>query len=177
MLTPGTVPRPPITFRLVVPASQCGSLIGTIIILNWSWPYSAIIDYGLVRMDCAVQNWFANSQGLAVQYNVYGTMDGQGWALTVPLFNGVSWTVLYSTIQHLKAGWLICYASILSLILYSFFKINFSLYIFLSGKGGSKIKEIREITGASVQVKTIKSLLKNTFIFKSVYLCKKCRRP
>ena len=28
MITPGTVPRPPITFRLVVPASQCGSLIG-----------------------------------------------------------------------------------------------------------------------------------------------------
>jgi len=28
LLSPGTVPRPPITFRLVVPASQCGSLIG-----------------------------------------------------------------------------------------------------------------------------------------------------
>ena len=28
MISPGTVPRPPITFRLVVPASQCGSLIG-----------------------------------------------------------------------------------------------------------------------------------------------------
>ncbi len=27
-MTPTTVPRPPITFRLVVPASQCGSLIG-----------------------------------------------------------------------------------------------------------------------------------------------------
>jgi len=28
LLSPGTVPRPPISFRLVVPASQCGSLIG-----------------------------------------------------------------------------------------------------------------------------------------------------
>merc|ERR1712110_61381 len=28
LISPGTVPRPPITFRLVVPASQCGSLIG-----------------------------------------------------------------------------------------------------------------------------------------------------
>jgi len=28
LLSPDTVPRPPITFRLVVPASQCGSLIG-----------------------------------------------------------------------------------------------------------------------------------------------------
>ena len=28
LVTPTTVPRPPITFRLVVPASQCGSLIG-----------------------------------------------------------------------------------------------------------------------------------------------------
>ena len=28
LLSPGTVPRPPITFRLIVPASQCGSLIG-----------------------------------------------------------------------------------------------------------------------------------------------------
>jgi len=28
LITPMTVPRPPITFRLVVPASQCGSLIG-----------------------------------------------------------------------------------------------------------------------------------------------------
>jgi len=28
LISPSTVPRPPITFRLVVPASQCGSLIG-----------------------------------------------------------------------------------------------------------------------------------------------------
>ena len=28
LVTPGTVPCPPITFRLIVPASQCGSLIG-----------------------------------------------------------------------------------------------------------------------------------------------------
>lgn len=28
MVSPTTVPRPPITFRLIVPASQCGSLIG-----------------------------------------------------------------------------------------------------------------------------------------------------
>jgi len=28
LISPETVPRPPITFRLVVPASQCGSLIG-----------------------------------------------------------------------------------------------------------------------------------------------------
>merc|ERR1712061_332016 len=28
LISPGTVPRPPITFRLIVPASQCGSLIG-----------------------------------------------------------------------------------------------------------------------------------------------------
>ena len=28
MVSPATVPRPPITFRLIVPASQCGSLIG-----------------------------------------------------------------------------------------------------------------------------------------------------
>jgi len=28
LISPDTVPRPPITFRLVVPASQCGSLIG-----------------------------------------------------------------------------------------------------------------------------------------------------
>merc|ERR1711936_941732 len=28
LISPGTVPRPPIPFRLVVPASQCGSLIG-----------------------------------------------------------------------------------------------------------------------------------------------------
>lgn len=165
MLTPGTVPRPPITFRLVVPASQCGSLIGTIIILSWSWPYSAIIDYGLVRMDCAVQNWFANSLGLAVQYNVYCTMGGQGWALTVPLFNGVSWTVPYSTIQHLKADWLICYASILNLILYSFFKINFSIYIYNFIRK-RRIKNKRnprdhwclctgKNNGASVQVKTL----------------------
>jgi len=27
-VTPTTVPKPPITFRLIVPASQCGSLIG-----------------------------------------------------------------------------------------------------------------------------------------------------
>ena len=27
-MSPSTVPRPPITFRLIVPASQCGSLIG-----------------------------------------------------------------------------------------------------------------------------------------------------
>ena len=28
MVSPATVPKPPITFRLIVPASQCGSLIG-----------------------------------------------------------------------------------------------------------------------------------------------------
>ncbi|XP_059099201.1 RNA-binding protein Nova-2-like [Tigriopus californicus] len=28
LVSPNTVPRPPITFRLIVPASQCGSLIG-----------------------------------------------------------------------------------------------------------------------------------------------------
>ena len=28
LVAPNTVPRPPITFRLIVPASQCGSLIG-----------------------------------------------------------------------------------------------------------------------------------------------------
>ena len=28
LVSPATVPRPPITFRLIVPASQCGSLIG-----------------------------------------------------------------------------------------------------------------------------------------------------
>ncbi len=28
LVSPTTVPRPPITFRLIVPASQCGSLIG-----------------------------------------------------------------------------------------------------------------------------------------------------
>ena len=28
MVAPNTVPRPPITFRMIVPASQCGSLIG-----------------------------------------------------------------------------------------------------------------------------------------------------
>ena len=27
-MSPNTVPKPPITFRLIVPASQCGSLIG-----------------------------------------------------------------------------------------------------------------------------------------------------
>ena len=27
-MAPNTVPRPPITFRMIVPASQCGSLIG-----------------------------------------------------------------------------------------------------------------------------------------------------
>ena len=27
-MSPATVPKPPITFRLIVPASQCGSLIG-----------------------------------------------------------------------------------------------------------------------------------------------------
>ena len=28
LVSPATVPKPPITFRLIVPASQCGSLIG-----------------------------------------------------------------------------------------------------------------------------------------------------
>ncbi len=28
LVSPSTVPRPPITFRMIVPASQCGSLIG-----------------------------------------------------------------------------------------------------------------------------------------------------
>ena len=28
LVAPNTVPRPPITFRMIVPASQCGSLIG-----------------------------------------------------------------------------------------------------------------------------------------------------
>ena len=28
LVSPNTVPKPPITFRLIVPASQCGSLIG-----------------------------------------------------------------------------------------------------------------------------------------------------